>query len=65
MGTTTRIKYLWLILAIVIAVLMPIYKAWHHVFTLCICIVMYLAHKSAGADGPPKIIGRNPTKRSV
>ena len=39
---------IWLALAIIIAVLMPIYGAWHHVFTLGICVVMYLAFKGEG-----------------
>lgn len=39
-------KNLWLALAIVIAILMPIYGAWHHIFTLCICVGMYYAYRS-------------------
>ncbi len=63
--TTTIIKNVWLALAIIIAVLMPIYGAWHHILTLCICLVMYWAHKGAENDDPPKVIGKLPTKRSV
>lgn len=64
MGTTRFMKKVWLTLAIVIGVLMPIYGAWHHLFTLGICLIMYWAHKNTD-DEPPKIIGKLPIKRSV
>ena len=38
-------KNIWRALAIIIAILMPIYGAWHHVFTLCICVCMYYVNK--------------------
>ena len=34
-------KTAWLILGIVVAVLIPIYGAWHHLFTVGICVIMY------------------------
>jgi hypothetical protein len=39
------LKNIWRTLAIIIAILMPIYGAWHHLFTLAICVGMYYAHK--------------------
>ena len=45
MDSNKILKNIWLALAIIIAVLMPIYGAWHHVFTLAICVGMYYAHK--------------------
>lgn len=33
-------KYAWLILGAVVAVLIPIYGAWHHIFTVAICAIM-------------------------
>lgn len=37
-------KYAWLALAIVTAILIPIYGAWHHLFTVGISILMYAMH---------------------
>lgn len=34
-------KFAWLALAIVVAVCIPIYGAWHHVWTVLICVLMY------------------------
>ena len=39
-------KYAWLALAISIAILMPIYGAWHHLATLGISLLMYGAFRS-------------------
>lgn len=47
-------KYVWLVLAVIIAVLMPIYGAWHHWFTLAICVIMYLAHKGERTERTPR-----------
>lgn len=33
-------KYAWLVLGAVVAVLIPIYGAWHHIFTVAICAIM-------------------------
>ena len=33
-------KYAWLTLGAVVAVLIPIYGAWHHIFTVAICAIM-------------------------
>ena len=42
-------KYAWLALAIVVAVLIPFYGAWHHLITVGICVLMYAM---MGAEKP-------------
>ncbi len=41
----------WLALAVIIAVLILIFGAWHHLFTFGICVCMYLAFKG---EEPPR-----------
>jgi len=50
MDITKIIRNVWLVAAIAIAVLIPIYGAWHQLFNLGICVLMYLAHCEGGEE---------------
>lgn len=38
-------KNAWLVLGIIILILIPFYGAWHHLFTVGICAIMYAVFK--------------------
>ena len=44
----------WLAIGIVTLILIPFYGAWHHLLSVFICAVMYLAFKYSDGDEAEK-----------